>query len=316
MPTASSATASPTRISSTFTRLAFVAISGLRAVTRRAHWLLARKKGFRWPASHTSSITTKQFLPSSFCLRWKDASSSSANPGCSPVRAAYKVVSFPVQCGCCPSVTHRMPSSKFCSISSSWHSDAASVVFPNPPAPARAVVIATGPLQVGTNKCSFRRSNSRGLWTNVSGRSGAMNGTRTPCAQGSFRHRSDSETVCFQLLRFQEDGVRLLQRVDLRGTWRLSAATFLSTLRIRGGKFGVDSAAFAHVPQFVQVLTTGDHEEPLYAAHAKRLAGHSHPERTLRKVTSWRRRGVGAQVYVACVRTVEAANSRFCFRPH
>jgi hypothetical protein len=37
----------------------------------------------------------------------------------------------------------------------------------------------------------------------------------TPCAQGSFRHRS--ETACFQLLPFQADGASLLQLVELRG---------------------------------------------------------------------------------------------------
>src|ERR1017187_3109536 len=37
------------------------------------------------------------------------------------------------------------------------------------------------------------------------------------------------ETACFQLLRFQGDGERLLRRVEVRGIWRVPAATFSST---------------------------------------------------------------------------------------
>jgi len=49
----------------------------------------------------------------------------------------------------------------------------------------------------------------------------------TPCAQGRFWARS--QILYFSTLLFQTDGATLLQIVEARWTWRLSAATKSST---------------------------------------------------------------------------------------
>ena len=59
-------------------------------------------------------------------------------------------------------------------------SAAASVVFPNPPAPLSALVIATGSLWSPRSRRLFNSPNSFGRSTKCGGRSGAMNG-HTPC---------------------------------------------------------------------------------------------------------------------------------------
>ena len=69
-----------------------------------------------------------------------------------------------------------MPSSKYSTTSASRHSAAASVVFPNPPAPDKAVVIATA--RSCPSSSFFSAPNSAGRGTKCAGSSGAMKGTR------------------------------------------------------------------------------------------------------------------------------------------
>ena len=142
MRASSRATASIDVISSTDTRLASAATAAWRVVISLAHSGPPRRNGLRCAGSHTSSMTIRQFLVSSFSASACAASSTLTKPGRSPVRPAYRVVSSFCRCGVWPSVVHRMPSSNALTISSAWQRAAASVVLPNPPAPVRAVVMA------------------------------------------------------------------------------------------------------------------------------------------------------------------------------
>ncbi len=62
---------------------------------------------------------------------------------------------------------------------SSWHTAAASVVLPKPPAPLTAVAIATGNRDGdGASSQSMSAANSRSRATKFCGSAGAMKGTR------------------------------------------------------------------------------------------------------------------------------------------